>query len=845
MKVSLNLAQYYSNVDLKSIPRDELLRRIGAQLGAVESVEDWVLKYEGIVVVKVVSCEKHPNADKLNVCRVDDDGATQNIERDKDGLVQVVCGAPNVREGLTVAWIPPGAVVPSTREKDPFTLEVRELRGVNSNGMLASPAELGISDNHDGILEIEEGVQAGTPFSQLYGLDDLVIDCENKMFTHRPDCFGNLGVAREIAGIFGLKFEDPEWYWKKPEFTVPGFKFANPTLKLEIRNETPELVPRFMAVAMSGVTVAPSPIWLQASLTRVGIKPINNVVDVTNYIMHLTGQPLHAFDYDKIVERSSTPGIFPRLSRKGEKLMLLGGKEVELAGEEIVISTDKQAVGLAGVMGGAETEVDENTKNIIVECATFDMYSIRRTSMRHGLFTDAVTRFNKGQSPLQNDRVIAFAIDKMAELTGATQASDVYDLRSGIDTAYWDQSISGSLTTTVEFINDRLGSGLSETEICGLLQNVHFAAYTNDDGLLEITAPFWRTDIEIPEDIVEEVGRLYGYDKLPVSLPPRSAKPTPRNSLNDYKMHLRYALKEAGANEVLTYSFVHGDLLKSTGTDPEEWAYHLRNAISPDLQYYRTSLMPSLLAKVQPNTKAQAGRDDNVFALFEIGKAHLKNDVEAESGLPKELERLALVFAADGKAAKSYGGSPYFQAKKYLELLTEGQAQFVPAENFKHPLTSVYLPGRAAFVLLAGEPVGIVGEFSTLARKALKLPSFCAGFEVDIDKLQTHLKPRSYKPLSTFPSTNQDMTLEADEKTTWEHVEQLVHAELAVSAAEVGCAYELTPLSIFRADGADQVRFSFRIELTPHDRTLTTNEVNTLLDQLSARAKDDLNAVRI
>src|SRR5690606_12915437 len=225
---------------------------------------------------------------------------------------------------------------------------------------------------------------------------------ENKMFTHRPDCFGNLGIARELAGISGLKFESPSWY-QEPEADING-PFSD--LPFESKCET-DLVPRFTARVVEGVSVHKSPMWLQALLTRVGIKPINNLVDWTNYYMHLTGQPTHAFDYDKIKALSDgVPTIFPRLAQKGEKLTLLGGKVIELDEADLVIATDKQAVGLAGIMGGADTEVDESTKNIIIECATFDMYAIRKSSMRHGLFTDASTRFTKGQSPYQNLRVL-------------------------------------------------------------------------------------------------------------------------------------------------------------------------------------------------------------------------------------------------------------------------------------------------------------------------------------------------------------------------------------------------------------------------------------------------------
>ncbi|MDQ2973384.1 MAG: phenylalanine--tRNA ligase subunit beta [bacterium] len=819
---------------MKSFSRDELLKRIGAQLGAVEEVIDWAPKFEGAVIVRVVSCIKHENADKLSVCRADDGGKNQTVERGEDGLIQVVCGAPNVHAGMFAVWLAPGVTVPSSRDKDPFVLEAREIRGLVSNGMLASAHELGISDDHNGIVEIQnderlttngEVVSEGTPFAELFGLDDFVIECENKMFTHRPDCFGNLGVAREIAAIFGHKFEDPEWYWKKPQFEQANTK------NLYVKNEASELVPRFMAVVMENIAVAPSPIWLQSSLSRVGIKPINNVVDITNYVMHLTGQPLHAFDYDKLLQYSNNPSLYPRMSVKGEKLKLLGEKEIELTGEEIVISTDSHAVALAGVMGGAETEVDENTKTIVIECATFDMYSIRKTSMRFGLFTDAVTRFNKGQSPLQNDRVLRYSMKNMFEISGAQQASEVYDLQNGINVVYLDQSNSGTITTTSEFINKRLGSNLQDQEICGLLQNVHFAAFTNESGLLEITAPFWRMDIETAVDLVEEVGRLHGYDKLPVVLPTRNAKPTPINEMFELKQNLRIKLKEAGANEVLTYSFVHGDVLRKAGTDPEKSAHHIRNALSPDLQYYRTSLVPSLLNKIHPNIKAQAGRSDNQFALFEIGQAHVKG--QDSDGLPLQMDRLAFVIAADDKtAAVKQSGAAYYLAKKYLDTITNGQANYSNLDDFDTPISSPYQIGRSAKVTVNDQMLGMIGEFSGGVKRALKLPDYCAGFEIDLAVLYNHFQPARYRPLPSFPQINQDLTVEATSKSYAQTEAELIQ-KLAELSTDQGYLWEVKPVSIFQPSDSDGRKMTFRIRLWHPDRTLTTEETNLLISHLN------------
>ncbi|MCA9342645.1 phenylalanine--tRNA ligase subunit beta, partial [Candidatus Saccharibacteria bacterium] len=640
MKISLNWIQEFTDLKLGI---DELVTKIGAQLGEVDEVINIGERYEGIVTAKVVGCDKHPNADKLSVCKIDDGNKVKNVKRDEDGLVQVVCGAPNVRKGITIAWIPPGAIVPSTFDGEKFTLEVRELRGVMSNGMIASGKELDINDSHDGILILDKPCENGTPILEVYKLDDYIIDVENKMFTHRPDCFGQLGVAREIAGIQGIEFKSPEWYRE----ALDAFKqTSDKKLEVIVDNKLPELVPRFTAIAMSDIQIMKSPIMIQSFLRRVGVKPINNIVDITNFVMMLTAQPMHAYDYDKLLalDNTKTANIVVRKPKKGEKLLLLDGKTVEPRQDAICIASKGKLIGLGGVMGGAETEVDDNTQNIILECANFDMYSIRRTAMEHGVFTEAVTRFNKGQSPLQNKLIMAYAVAWVKKLANGQAASKLSDETK-------PKNHNQSIKITKEFINERLGSDLNSKDISTILRNVEFTVESTGEEL-RIKAPFWRTDIEIQEDIVEEVGRLHGYDKLPIELPKRGLDPASSNKLIKTKQTIREVLSAAGANEVLTYSFVHGKLFEQVGQD-KKLAYQLNNALSPDLQYYRLSLLPSLLDKIHANIKAGHGE----FAIYEVNKTHDKTNIHPD-GLPVEEERVALVFAADSKSAKHYAGSP-------------------------------------------------------------------------------------------------------------------------------------------------------------------------------------------
>lgn len=830
MKVSLNwikeLNKNYGTSDsseLKDV--NKLVEKIGEQLGAVEEVINLGERYKDIYVVKIVECAKHPNADKLSVCLIDDGGKVKNIER-KNGLVEVVCGAPNVKTGLTVAWIPPGATVPATFDKDPFVLEARELRGVVSNGMLASAKELAVGDSHEGILILDEA-KPGSLLSEVLLLGDYIIDIENKMFTHRPDCFGLLGVAREIAGISGKPFKSPDWY-KENARPEEGFG-----LELAVMNEIPELVPRFSAIAMKNVEVKPSPVWLQSFLARSGIRPINNIVDITNWFMLATGQPLHAYDYDKL--KTGTLGV--RLSKKGEKLALLNGKIIDLSEGAVVITDGTKPVGLGGVMGGSETEVDSNTKNIVLECATFDMNLTRKTAMAYGLFTDAVTRFTKGQSPLQNLAVLAKTVTDTERLTGAQVASALVDIKSpGVKEPK-------PVVVSAEFINSRLGEKLKAEDIKKLLENVEFKVDVSGDQI-GIDVPFWRTDIEIPEDIVEEVGRLYGYDKLPQVLPKRDLTPAEIEPELAFKSRLRDILSEAGANEVLTYSFVNEKLLKAAGQDPKN-AYHIKNALSPDLQYYRLSLTPSLLEKVHPNIKTGYGE----FALFEIGKAHGKSEVE--NGLPKEFGRLALVVASK----KTSKNEPFFWVKTYVEFLAERlnlKLRFEPldADKFKdhklfQQMIAAYEPGRAALVFADEKLLGVAGEFKAGTKTTLKLPAVTAGAELFLSTLQTGVS-KTYQPLNKYPATEQDITLRAGAGKSYEELTGFIDDFMGKASKEQGYHYELSPLAIYQKKGDEKYKqTTWRITLSHPGRTLTTEQVNKLLDDLAVKARDKLGAERV
>ena len=825
MKVSLNIIKQLINFELP--PVDELVARVNQQLGGVEEVIDLNAKYGGARIVRVVECAKHPNADRLSVTKIDDGGVVADVPRDESGLVQVVCGAPNVHADMWAIWLPPKSTVPASFDDDePFVLDARPLRGVLSQGMLAAADELVIGTDHEGIVEICEqdvpaGVElrAGASFAKTFGLDDYVLDIENKMFTHRPDCFGQLGVAREIAGIFHQQFTSPEWYNVIQEFA------GGDGLELEIFNEATEVVPVFSAVAIKNIEVQPSPLWLQCQLVAMGGKPINNIVDATNYMMLMTAQPTHAYDYDKL--RGSKLGA--RLARDGEKVSLLNGKEYELTTDDIVIADGEGVIGLAGIMGGADTEVSNGTKNIILECANFDMYALRRTAMRHGIFTDALTRFNKGQSPLQN----AAVLKQLMSMVGGAQASEVFDA-SSYDKCIMPDGVhcADSQGVSNEFINERLGTDFSNNEIADILRRTEFMVEVDEHGC-EVYSPFWRTDIDEPEDIVEEVGRLYGFAKLLRQLPRRSIKSAPKNPRRELKNAIRQSLSRAGANEVLTYSFVHQRILKNAEQDISQ-AYKLSNALSPDLQYYRLTVLPSLLDKVHTNIKA--GHDE--FALFEMGKGHSKMHGLGEDGLPEASQFTDIVYAAKKPGA----GAPFYTIRRLVEQLARdlgAEVVFKPIEEeLTFPVAAPFDQSRSALVETTdGQFIGMVGELKQSVIKNFKLPAYVAAASLDTAGLEAVYAKRDshYQPLSRYPSTTRDISLKVPSAVKYQQLLQTVDEVVQ----DVDMAVRLEPLTIYQSeDDAAQKTMTWRLTFTSHERTLMDKDIEPVMQQIERVAKD-------
>lgn len=776
MKVSLNWLKKYVEIPDR-LSTDELVRLIGARLVEVEGVIDETKKYNNIFVVKVEKAEKIPDT-HLSLCQ---------INTGKEELVQVVCGAPNVHEGMLAVWIAPGAIVPASAHEDaPFVIGKRKMRGYESNGMLAGADELDFGDDHSGIVEIDPEIQPGTPLADVFMLDDLILEIENKSLTHRPDCFGIIGFAREVAGILGQEFKEPSIY--PEDFILPETdKSEEPVIKIEDAN----ICRRYSAIVLNkhGELKKKYLTLEDTLLSKSGMKPISPIVDATNYLMLLTGQPLHAFDYDKFVKvgGSDKPIITIRLAKPSEKLVLLDGNEIELSSDDIVICSGEVPVALAGAMGGESTMIDENTKNIIIESATFSLYNLRKTQMQHGIFTEAITRFTKGQSPNQTMTVATACAQRLAGGFSAVAVADAYPQPIKCD----------KIKISAAEINNLLGTDYSYSKIEQTLRNVGFEiscdcgkSDTCKCDYINVVAPEWRMDIHIKEDIIEEVGRLLGYDNIPLDLPLHAS--AGKNKMFEFKAGLRELLARYGANEVLTYSFVSEKLLKKCGLDCDN-SYKIVNSISPDLQYIRQTLMPSLLDKAYVNQKLPVDK----FAIFEINDVYQKQNGVDEDGVPREKTSLAFVVAE-----RKTNGTAFYKAKKYLDKILSVygvEVNYMPLKA-DSPEALPFEVKRAAEIVVDGQCLGIVGEFKNSVRNEFKLAPYLAGFEIDLKLLADMANEK--KKIEMQETVSEDVTITTD-GTYDEALEEVKKKYQNI--------VKVLPLSVYQAEGQKTRNISFRV----------------------------------
>ena len=861
MLISLNAIKRYVKIP-DSLSNSDLMRLIGSRLVEVEGTESLAEKYQNIYIAKVVKCTDIEGT-HLHLCEIDAGSHNSEFSTLENGLIQVVCGAPNVRAGILVAWLAPGAIVPSTFGTENFQLSVRKLRGYESYGMIAGPDELGFGNEHKYIAEIASDLaNPGDTFISVFGLDDIIIDIENKSLTHRPDTFGIIGFAREVAGILGQKFDEPSIYQGNFRTQSEIFPRQNNELTIEIADQ--KLCPRYSCVVLdqSDFTKEKTPeVPDNRPLTKDGIflykagmRPVSQIVDATNLTMLETGQPLHAFDYDKFIAIGGTdqPKILVRCAKTGEKLTLLDDTEVELNENDIVITSNDVPVALAGAMGGKNTEIDENTKRILLESATFSLYNLRKTQMAHGIFSEAITRFTKGQPAFGTVPALRLCLEKLGvKNLDQVAFADQNSVENQPDS---DKSL---IVISLSDLNQTLGAEFTAAEIKQTLENVGFLVTADTNNTIDSTAhndsatndlatdqlvvkaPLWRTDIHIKEDIYEEMGRLTGFDNIPKTLPIRSFKGSPKNPLFTLKTQLRNILSDAiGANELLTYSFVSKALQQKVGEDVGE-SYEIVNSISPELQCFRQSIIPSLLEKTYENQKA--GYKD--FVLYEMNQVAKKSFGLQSDQTPKMQSHLAICLEGD-----------YYQIKQICETLgrrlgfdfdfSEISAQDLNAQNLNAQNLNVqnlnaqnlnihnfpyFEPLHSVNIKIAQKTIGTLGEIRHTVLKSMKLKNIAA-LEIDLTPLLS-LTPqlRGAKKISRFPSVSRDLTVRTPDTISFAKLSQKIEDAIKRDAL----VYNIEPVSIYRqTENSDTRNCSFHLNFASTVKTMSADEISAIMKQI-------------
>ena len=787
----------------------EFVRRMTEVGNSVEQVIDVGATLERVVVGKILEVKAHPNADKLRVVDVLIYSILPKGEVGR-GSVEIVCGGSNLEFGHLVAVALPGAKVKWHGGGEFVEIKETELRGVKSFGMICAPGELGfekLQQEDRMIWDLTELTDAkpGTSLASALGLDDLLFDIE--VTTNRPDAMSIIGLARE-AGAAGLG-----------KFEIRNLKFETKMKseirksKIDVRVEATDLCPRYQAVMIENVKVAPSPWWMQKRLLLSGHRPINNVVDVTNYILHEMGQPLHAFDADKLEGGK----IIVRKAKKGEKILALDGKEYELDPSMLAICDAARPVAVAGVMGGEPTGTTESTTHLVIESATFDPVSVRRTSRALNLYSDSSSLFEKGLSTESTAPALRRAIELICELTGGNVASSIVDERAG------------KYKPRVFAYDPRRVSDLIGVDVPAKKQRQILEAFGFVIGKGKITVPYWRDhDIENSVDFVEEVARVVGYDHLP-SVLPTGTVPTPMiEPIIPWERKVKVALKGAGATESSSISLVSEDQLRKMEISLTE-AVKIQNPLSEDWAFLRPSLWPTMLSAVEFNR-----HQFPEATLFELSAVHEPRQGE----IPASQQRLMIAgYAADGEEA-------FRRVKGVLErLLREvGVNEVFINTDSDSAKDNRFHPGRVAALFVGKKPgpaVGMIGEIHPRFAKAFGIDGRLTLADIDFDRLLSRLgAPRAYQASPEFPETVRDISFLVDASVEYRSLEAKIHQ--ADSLID-----QVVFLDCYQGKGIDQGKKSlaFRLSLRAADRTLSSDEADAVMKKVSDVLSKEFGAI--
>ncbi len=787
MKVSLSWLNEYVPVEIDINKLVDALTMVGLE---VESLSDRYEYIDTFFVGRIVEMSPHPNADQLKICNVDLG----------DRLIRVVCGAPNADKDLIVPVALPGTLL-----LDGTTIEKSVIRGEVSEGMLCSEAELGLGSDRSGLMPLNPSLSPGLSLSKALDLSDMVMAID--LTPNRPDCLSFIGVAREVAAIQGVSVNYPEIkFATRPKGDI--------TSHAAVSIESPDHCPRYAARLIEGITVSPSPFWLQDRLLSVGLRPINNIVDITNFVMLETGQPLHAFDFDSLAEHR----IVVRTAKDGEVFTTLDGKEHALSKDMLMICDGENPVAIAGVMGGLNSEIKETTKQVLIESAHFSAVSIRKTSKRLGINTDASHRFERGVNPEGTVTALNRAAQLMVEIGKGTLIDGTIDEYPGL-------KHRKVIDLSVQKANRLLGLDLDQHKVKALLESIEFNVSVDNNDRLKVIPPPYRVDIKRPVDLIEEIARLYGYNRIPTTFPlitPQSEPPEPALIL---RKKIKKLMVGFGFSEAVNYSFTSSDAcnqLKLPPDDPRRRTVTILNPLREDQTEMRTVMLPSLLGSMHHNLSQQA----NNFKLFEIGKIFLGNGPD---NLPEEIEFLTALWTGtriDQTWHDTGTSCDFYDIKGAVEGLLM-VLDVGPVEFTKIPLDKCYYtrPGYTAGIEIGEAEIGMVGELHPEVLKNFDLKQTAYFFELNLDILMPLVpSTKQAKPLPKYPVVSRDVTLIIDKKMEAQKILESIRNidEKLIESVHL--------FDVFEGESVQRGKksISFRIIYRSADRTLADDEINQL-----------------
>lgn len=809
MKLSLSWIK-----DYVSLPDDADLTKLAYDLTMdtveVEDVEYLAKRFENILVGVIEAVNPHPNADKLRVCTVDiGDGEAK----------QIVCGGINLEAGMRVAVAVPGAVVRWHGEGEPVEIKKSKLRGVESYGMICASDEIGLGDllpstQEAEILDLSAwDVPAGTKIADALDLNDVILEIDNKSMTNRPDLWGHYGIAREIAALYKLPMKkiEPVSYDCKSDFKVAI--------------DDTERCPRYIGVEMNGVEVKPSPFKMQSRIWRVGMRPINALVDITNYVMLATGNPTHAFDADNIEDH-----ITVRRAKEGEKLLLLNGKELTLCTDDLVIADGEGAVALAGVMGGAKDSILPKTKRVILEVANFESTGIRRTALRYDNRTEASSRYEKAVDPERCDQALALSMQYFKELYPELQVTGFCD-------RYEKKLKRAEIDVSLTWLAKRLGKHLTNDDIRAKLEILGFDVAIDGDNM-HVVAPTWRStgDISIKDDVMEEVARMYGYDNFDAT--PFTTSFT--GAINQKDISLVRNIKEylairCGMQEIYTYPWMNDTFVNAVMQDTTGML-KLSTPPAPDLSYIRSSLLPNMCEAVMKNERYF---DD--FAIFEEAQVFTDSDYtspyDATESLPKQRRNIAGALASGTKSVNEM----FREVKGYLAYMP--RYTHMEGFTFKKDVKPVWADSVVWQNIYVGDTK--VGDLGLVAKKVtmecgIKNLAVLV-FEMDTTLLKPLIsRTNKFTHLAEYPVTDYDISMLFDSATTWEEIDAVIAKKEAGPVKAAGFVDEYRGKQI----PAGKKSVTIRLTIGSNEKTLTSDEIesaaNSVMKQLGKRLGAEL-----